>query len=230
MSNVLYNENFERSILSSIIFDPNKMEECQAFGLQSNHFFIAFHQKLYSTIHDLYVSSVVDDELIKRKMGREFVESFMLQIMTANPVSNLEPYVKTLKEFSNMREANRLASKIIEGVNSEDGYPEVLKIINEGLQNLEHNTDDLVNIKKLDQIEAKEAEFICKSWLPFPKKAVSLVTAGGGVGKSFLLLQAAMRMIDADNVKVFMWLSEDPIELSKHRYEMIANKVLQKDT
>ena len=59
---------------------------------------------------------------------------------------------------------------------------------------------------------------------------MSLVTAGGGVGKSFLLLQAAMRMIDEENLKIFMWLSEDPIELSKHRYEMIAEKVLEKDT
>ena len=230
MSGSLYNENFERSILSSVIFDPNKIEVCQGLGLQANHFFIAFHQRLYTIIQELYVSSVVDDELIKRKMGNDFVESMMLQVMTANPVSNFEPYIKTLKELSNMREANRLASKIIDGVNSDEGYSEVLKIINEGLQNLEHNTDDLINIKRLDEIDSKEAEFIGKNWLPFPKKAVSLVTAGGGVGKSFLLLQAAMRMIDEENLKVFMWLSEDPIELSKHRYEMIAEKVLHKDT
>ena len=142
MSNVLFNENFERTILSTIIFDPTKIEECQGLGLQANHFFIAFHQKLFTTIQNLYISSVVDDELIKRKMGPEFLENMMLHIMTANSVGNLEPYVKTLKEFSNMREANRLASKIIEGVNSENGYPEVLKIINEGLQNLEHNTSE----------------------------------------------------------------------------------------
>ena len=157
MSNVLFNENFERSILSSIIFDPTKIEECQGLGLQPSHFFTSFHQKIYEIIQDLYVSSVVDDEFIKRKMGVDFIENAMLQIMITNPIGDLEPYIKTLKELSNMREANRLALKVIEGVNSNDGYSEVLKIINEGLQNLEHNTDNLVNIKRLDEIEAKEA-------------------------------------------------------------------------
>ena len=84
----------------------------------------------------------------------------------------------------------------------------------------------MVTIYGIDTIQAKEAEFYGKQWLPFPKRAVSLVTAGGGVGKSFLLMQCAMRMIKEDGVKVFMWLSEDPVELSRHRFELIAKEIM----
>ena len=36
-------------------------------------------------------------------------------------------------------------------------------------------------------------------------------------------------MVRDENLKVFMWLSEDPLTLSKYRFEMIAKQLLEND-
>lgn len=229
MESNLYNLEYEKTILSSIIFDPKKIEECQSLGLKPIEFYLPSFQDIYEVVVYLHENKVVDEEVIKREMGNNFDEQVMLQVLSANPSSNILFYIQNIKEAYQLRVAELLAIKIKQSIRDNQGYNEVLKVLNNGLSNLEQENRSLININSISKIEAKEAEFIGKSWLPFPKRAVSLVTAGGGVGKSFLLLQAALRMIDEDDAKVFMWLSEDPVELSKFRYEMIVNKVLQGD-
>jgi len=39
-----------------------------------------------------------------------------------------------------------------------------------------------------------------------------------------------MRMAKDENLKIFMWLSEDPLTLSKYRFEMIAKQILESDS
>ncbi len=229
MQNHLYNLTYEKAILSSILYDPTKVEECREIGLKAHDFYLPFHQKLYTVIELLYEDSIVDEEIIKDKMAKDFDENAMIQVMSTNPVVNLTFYVDKLQELSKLRTAEKISLKIRETIYDTSNFNETIKIFSEGLNSLENNKTSLVNIKPIGTIESKEAEFIGKEWLPFPKKAVSLVTAGGGVGKSFLMLQAAMRMIDESNVNVFMWLSEDPVELSKYRFEMIAKNVLHTD-
>jgi len=87
---------------------------------------------------------------------------------------------------------------------------------------------DLLEINNIEKIEDKEVEFICKSWLPFPIKTVSLVTAPGGTGKSMFVQQLAIRAIQEGIIKkAFLWLSEDPKEISKNRFTTIFDKVLK---
>ena len=223
----LYNMQFETTILSSIIFEPIKIEECLSLSLKAGDFYLPFYRELFEVVTELYEKNIVDDEIIKQKLGNRFDEKAMLQVLSANPVSNLAYYIDEVKKSSKLRYAQEISNKIKEVVQEEGDYNQVLKVMNDGLNNLEQNNNKLIKINSINTIEAKESEFIGKNWLPFPKRAVSLVTAGGGVGKSFLLLQAALRIIDENNSKVFMWLSEDPVELSKFRYEMIVNKVLK---
>ena len=229
MQKNLYNLLYEQAVLASILFNPSKVEECQEYGLDQKDFYLPFYKDLYVVIGYLYENSVVDEEIIKNKMGDSFDETAMLHVMSANPISDFSFYIKKLKELSKLRIAEKVSIKVRELIYDTKDFHEIMKQLHEGIQELENNTDSIVNIKQIQNIKAKEAEFIGKEWLPFPKKAVSLVTAGGGVGKSFLMLQAAMQIIDELDVKVFMWLSEDPIELSRYRYEMIAKKVLNTD-
>jgi len=225
----LYNILFEQAILASVLFEPQKVEECRQLGLKFQDFYLPFYQELYSVIESLFENYVVDEEIIKEKMGKKFDEKAMLYVMSANPINDLTIYINKIRELSKLRAAEKISLRIRESIYAKSDFAETIKIFNEGLRELEEENNSLINIKPISSIEAKEADFFGKEWLPFPKKAVSLVTAGGGVGKSFLMLQAAMRMIDAEDVNVFMWLSEDPIELSRFRFEMIATKVLQKD-
>lgn len=227
MDNNLYNIQYETTILSSIIFEPQKLDECQSLFLNAKEFYLPFYRKLYDVIIDLYEKKIVDEEVIKQTMGKEFDESTMLYIISANPVSNITFYIENIKELYKLRSSETLSNRIKEVIWDKKDFNQVLKTVNDGLINLEQGGNNLININPIDDIESREAEFVGKNWLPFPKRAVSLVTAGGGIGKSFLLMQAAVRMIDENNSKVFMWLSEDPVELSKFRYEMIVSKVLK---
>ena len=229
MQQHLYNISFEQAVLASVLFEPKKVEECRQLGLRAEDFYLPFYQELYSVIESLFEDYVVDEEIIKERMGSRFDENAMLHVMSANPINDLSLYVDKIKQLSKLRAAEKISLKIRESIYDKSDFGETIRIFNEGLRELEEGSGSLVNIKPISSIEAKEADFLGKEWLPFPKKAVSLVTAGGGVGKSFLMLQAAMRMIDEAGVKVFMWLSEDPIELSRFRFEMIAKKVLHKD-
>jgi len=228
MAQGLFNIALERNILHSIIFEPNIMELCYEVGLKADDFYQPFHKNLFITVQGLYENSVVDEEFIKKKMGPSFDEIGMIEILSCNPISNIRPYAQDIKELTKLRKSQALANKILDNINTQQEYSSVLQIMHEGLEKLESNNEKLINITTPNEIVAKEAEFVCKKWLPFPKRAVSLVSAGGGVGKSFLLLQAAMRMVEDEGLKVFMWLSEDPIELTKHRYEMVARQVLKK--
>lgn len=222
-----YNLDYERALLSSIIYEPSSMADIQEYGLEAIDFYLPFHSKLFRTLTHLYEHSGIEESIIRAHMGREFDEVSMVEILSISPVSNQKIYAEKIKEYARLRAFRQLAQKVLQKTESEGDLEETLQLLHRGLEQVEEGSRALLNIVPLGTIKAEEAAFICKSWLPFPKDTVSLVTAGGGVGKSFLLLQAAMRMIRVEGLKVFMWLSEDALSLSRYRAEMIAQSLLE---
>ena len=229
MNTVVANLDYERAILSGILFDPEMMDEVQELGVRTTDFYYPFHQKLFETLEYLYEHSAIEESIIRHHLGKVFDEVAMLDILATSPITKIRVYIKQLKEFSRLRDFKRLAHQILQEVDQEASLSDTIHLVHKELERVEEGSSALFNITTLDQVKAEEAAFICKSWLPFPKNTVSLVTAGGGVGKSFLLLQAAMRMIRDEELKVFMWLSEDALSLSKYRAEMIAKNILESD-
>jgi len=222
-----YNVSFERAVLTSILFDPIYMEIVLESGMTPDDFFHPFHRKLFRTMQELYGREPLEEEVIRLNMGSTFDETAMIDILAASPVGNVEYYVDALKELSRLRHLREMATKLLQKTEEGEGVDEAVHAVYNELERLEEGREGLFTIVPLVDVEEKEAEFVCKSWLPFPKNAVSLVTAGGGVGKSFLLLQAAIRMVRDEGLKVFMWLSEDPVSLSKHRFELITKRLLE---
>ena len=229
MSNAIANQDYERAILSGMIFDPVSIDKVQEQGLSAEDFYYPFHIRLFTALEHLYEHSAIEESIIKQHMGNDFDEVSMLDVLSAMPISNTEVYIDKVKEYAQLRDFKQLAHQILHKVEQEENLNATLQLVHDELEKVEEGSRELFNIVTLDQVKAEEAEFICKSWLPFPRNTVSLVTAGGGVGKSFLLLQAAMRMIRDEKLKVFMWLSEDALSLSKYRSEMIASNILESD-
>ncbi|MDD3497845.1 MAG: AAA family ATPase [Aliarcobacter skirrowii] len=88
-----------------------------------------------------------------------------------------------------------------------------------------------IQITNFKEIQEEQIEYICEDWLPVPRKTVSMIVAEGGIGKSWILLQLALRhLIKNPNEKVFAWLSEDPKGLSKFRANLICSKILGLDS
>ena len=229
MQQLIYSEAFERAVLSTIIYEPVIFKDVLDTGIKSEDFYVPFHRALFDALGHLYENSIIEEALIKEYLGKAFDESGMLEILAALPVSNIHFYIEKMKEYSRLRQFKQLAHKILQSVDQEKNFDEILHLVHKEIEKAEEGSRELFKIVSFGEIQAEDAEFVCKSWLPFPKDTVSLVSAGGGVGKSFLLLQAAMRMVRDERLKVFMWLSEDPLGLSRSRFEMIAKQILETD-
>jgi len=82
-------------------------------------------------------------------------------------------------------------------------------------------------VTNADEIQAKEPQFYCSEWLPIPKNTLTMISAPGGTGKSFLSIQLAIRII-AENPehRVLLWLSEDNLFYTKDRINKIFERIM----
>ena len=148
-----------------------------------------------------------------------------LEIISTTPIVNVEEYAKIIKELALKRKLQLLFKRAALEIENQN----ILELINQTkkeLEDLEKNNTDAFKLKTFSKVENKDIEFILKDYLPIPKKAVTLLSAKGGAGKSWLVLQLALKFINQTNKKVFAWLSEDPDFATKKRAEKILNEIL----
>jgi replicative DNA helicase len=82
-------------------------------------------------------------------------------------------------------------------------------------------------VTNANDIQAKEPSFYCQEWLPIPKNTLTMISAPGGTGKSFLSIQLAIRIISENpNHRVLLWLSEDPLYYTKDRIDKIFIRII----
>ncbi|WP_345993451.1 replicative DNA helicase [Sulfurimonas sp. HSL-1716] len=137
--NNLYNLTFEKSILSSIIFEPKQFDELESL-LKHDDFYLPAHQDIYKAMVSLTRrDEPIDEEFIKKELSKEkkFDESIMLDILSANPIANIKAYVNEIKDKSLKRHLLTLTTEI-KRVTLEEELP----------------SDDVVNLveKKLYEI------------------------------------------------------------------------------
>ena len=122
MEESLYNLAFERSVLSSIIFDPAQFDEFEAV-LTPEDFYLAAHQEIFRSMLSLANRDLpIDEEFVKKELtGRQkFDERVMVDILTANPISNTTAYVQEIKDKAMKRHLLTLTTEIKRVTLSED--------------------------------------------------------------------------------------------------------------
>lgn len=226
MNEELYNLTFERSVLSSIVFDPASFKE---ISLDAADFYLAAHQKIYEAMAWLdKEDKPIDEEFIKSYLThqRSFDERAMVEILTANPISNVREYVAQIKAFSQKRALWLL------GINlQKQEFHEVSEAINYAESSLKSIVDmhigGGIGCVSITDIPDGKTEFILENWLPFPRGTVSMIAAPGGTGKSWTAPQIAFRYCDESIYsKVALWLSEDPMHETKNRAKSVALDVM----
>ena len=228
MQEQTYDTNIEATLLSSIIYDPALLEK-YASKINKKLFFLPLHQNIIDVILKLSeADKLIDEEIIKNKLGPQF-ENDLIYILTKNPVSGLDDYLEILQDYAMKRDMQTLAYDITKSLQSNvSGLELQAKVTNLTEKINSSNQLEILEINNISNIEDKEVDFICKSWLPIPVRTVSLVTAPGGTGKSWFVLQLAIRAIQEQKIKkAFLWLSEDPKEISKNRFNKIYEKVVK---
>ena len=223
----LFNLDIEKAILNSIISDNSIFENIHNI-LTSSDFYLPFHQTVFQTIKELInENDFFDEYILKEKLEKEkkFDEELFLEIISTTPIVNVEEYAKIIKELALKRRLELLLKKNSINIAQRDTF-ELIEALKKELEELEKNKIDTFKLKTFSKVESKDIEFILKDYLPIPKKAVTLLSAKGGAGKSWLVLQLALKFINQTNKKVFAWLSEDPDFATKKRAEKILNEIL----
>jgi len=193
----LYNINFEVSLLSSILFEPKIMSDIEKV-LDTNNFYLPAHQDIYSTMQFLYKNDLpIDEEFIKRK-SKKFDERAMLDILSANPISDTTIYAKEIKKDSIKREIQKQTIKL---------QHELSLDAIDNLQNLKvelENIDSAATFKSCDKniqsvfdkfdidfekVENIKFEYLMDNFLV--KNEITMISARPGTGKSLLSVAAA---------------------------------------
>jgi replicative DNA helicase len=109
----IYALNIERAVLSSILFDHEIIEDVLGV-LKSSDFYLPAHQKVFSVMEHLNHEGLpIDEDFIRKRVDQKEVnDSILVEILSANPITNIMSYVKEIKDGSVKRELATLATHI----------------------------------------------------------------------------------------------------------------------
>ena len=230
----MYNLNIERAVLSAIIFDPEIYEEI-ASKLQPHDFYLPFHQHVFVAMEELTrEEKPIDEEFLKSKlqsMGK-FDEVAMLDLLSANPISNTAAYLQEIKAKAAKRALATLATEI-KKVTIEDDLPaeEVMNLVEKKLYEItQNNTNEdfreskEITISMMEEINRLKAlgnskligtdtgfKNLNDKTSGFGKGDLVIIAARPAMGKTALVLNMALRAIERNEGVAFFSL-EMPAE------------------
>lgn len=154
MQDNLYNLAFERSILSSIVFEPQQFDDLST-ALNKDDFYLPAHQDIFVAMMTLMQrDEPIDEEFIKKELIKikKFDEQVMLEILSANPISNTAAYVREIKDKSLKRHLLTLTTEI-KRVTVEEELPsaEVVDIVEKKLYEItqDNQTSDFKDAPRM---------------------------------------------------------------------------------
>lgn len=230
----LYNLNIERAVLSAIIFDSGIYEEV-ASKLASKDFYLPFHGHLFVVMGELQKEEkpLAEEFLIsKLKSLGKFDETAMVDILSANPITNIGAYIAEIKAKSAKRSLVALATEIRK-VTIEDDLPsdEVMDMVEQKLYQItqESMNDEFRNSSEIATSmmnEIKRLKEMGNSRLigtdtgfynlnektsGFGKGDLVIIAARPAMGKTALVLNMALKAIERGEGVAFFSL-EMPAE------------------
>lgn len=109
----VYSINIERAVLSSILFNPEELEDVLGV-LKPKDFYLPAHKKIFEVMVKLHNDDMpIDEEFIRKRVDSKDVDdSILLEILSANPITNTLAYVREIKDGSVKRELATLATTI----------------------------------------------------------------------------------------------------------------------
>jgi len=230
----MYNLNIERAVLSAVIFDPETYEEIAA-KLKPHDFYLPFHQHVFAAMEELSVEEKpLDDEFLRSKLNSmgKFDEVAMLDLLSANPITNTAAYLKEIKAKSSKRALATLATEI-KKVTIEDDLPaeDVMNLVEKKLYEITQNStsDDFRESKEITlamMAEIERLKALGNSKLigtdtgfrnlndktsGFGKGDLVIIAARPAMGKTALVLNMALKAIERNEGVAFFSL-EMPAE------------------
>ncbi|HIP13227.1 MAG TPA: replicative DNA helicase [Arcobacter sp.] len=109
----IYALNIERAVLSSILFNPEIIEDLLGV-LKPKDFYLPAHKKVFEIMELLNSQDLpIDEEFIRKRVDQKDVDdSILIEILSANAITNTMAYAKEIKDSSVKRELIGLATQI----------------------------------------------------------------------------------------------------------------------
>ncbi len=230
----LYNINIERAVLSAIIFDPEIYEEVAAF-LKPKDFYLPFHQNLFAAMERLFEQEQpIDEEFLKKELQKEgsFDEVAMIEVLSANPITNTKAYLSQIKAYANKRALVTLATEIkkltieddLDAVDVMDRVEQKLYEITQESTNDDFKGSEQITVDTLKEIERLKELGNSKligvdtgfanlndKTSGFGKGDLVIIAARPAMGKTALVLNMALKAIERNEGVAFFSL-EMPAE------------------
>jgi replicative DNA helicase len=214
----VYSINIERAVLSSILFNPEEIEDVLGI-LKHKDFYLPAHQKIFEVMENLHNADLpIDEEFIRKRVNAKDVDdSILIEILSANPITNTMAYVGEIKDGSVKRELSTLATTI-KKVAIEDEIPatqavdtvqnELYKITTDSasseLKNMETvSAETLDYIKRMKEMGNKHLIGETTGFYELDKKTTGfnagdlvIIGARPAMGKTALVLNTALRNVE----------------------------------
>jgi len=159
----IYALNIERAVLSSILFDHEIIEDVLGV-LKPSDFYLPAHQKVFEVMELLNREGLpIDEDFIRKRVDqKEVSDSVLVEILSANPITNIMSYVKEIKDGSVKRELATLATHIKKFTTEDDmSAQDVLDNVQKELYNI--STDSASSeLKDMSEIIKVTKEHIIK--------------------------------------------------------------------
>jgi replicative DNA helicase len=229
----VYSINIERAVLSSILFNPEELEDVLGV-LKPKDFYLPAHKKIFEVMVKLHNDDMpIDEEFIRKRLDSKDVDdSILLEILSANPITNTLAYVREIKDGSVKRELATLATTIKKvAIEEEVSANEALDTIQGELYKIstdsatselkDMNTitsDTLSYIEKMKKLGNKHLigettgfEALDRRTTGFNEGDLIIIAARPAMGKTALVLNMALKNVERGSGVIFFSL-EMPAE------------------
>lgn len=116
MTDSSYTLQIERSLLASILFNPDIFSDVES-ELEYSDFSYENHRIIFSTICELYIADLpINEEFIRKKTIKKNnnFDNDILEIVATSPIIGIKEYIKEIKDLSLKRKLHSLANNIKE--------------------------------------------------------------------------------------------------------------------
>ncbi|MCT7518170.1 replicative DNA helicase [Aliarcobacter cryaerophilus] len=229
----IYSINIERAVLSSIFFNPEELEDVLGV-LKPKDFYLPAHKAIFEAIVKLHSEDMpIDEDFVRNRVDKKDVnDGVLLEILSANPITNTAAYVKEIKDASVKRELATLATTIKKvAIEDEISANEALDTIQGELYKISTNSatselkdmqtvtsDTLAYIEKMKKLgnryligQTTGFEALDKKTTGFNEGDLVIIAARPAMGKTALVLNMALKNVEQKKGVIFFSL-EMPAE------------------
>lgn len=229
----IYSINIERAVLSSIFFNPEELEDVLGV-LKPKDFYLPAHKAIFEAIVKLHSEDMpIDEDFVRNRVDKKDVnDGVLLEILSANPITNTAAYVKEIKDASVKRELATLATTIKKvAIEDEISANEALDTIQGEIYKISTNSatselkdmqtvtsDTLAYIEKMKKLgnryligQTTGFEALDKKTTGFNEGDLVIIAARPAMGKTALVLNMALKNVEQKKGVIFFSL-EMPAE------------------